>query len=264
MFKMLRKFNVIATDQDNVSFALPATRLTDPTVMKDLLETYAIYIKALDLHAAAAYFCSNLGSAAVGLQYAISHYDRAFVMTLDKMTVQLVPGDRKSSLFFKLNDWSEVQVPAASDARGDWMAAAMKDFYRNTVRPLIEAVSAASGMETVYLWGLLPTRFNYYTGEWMEAASADDVRRTKIASDYAVLVNGLPPDTFGLSRNPFDVKVRWLEDLNDPCKQVRMKNVCCMYYRTEGGQSCYTCPRLKEEERAERRAAARGQLLTTT
>ncbi|ASA21748.1 (2Fe-2S)-binding protein [Paenibacillus donghaensis] len=68
-----------------------------------------------------------------------------------------------------------------------------------------------------------------------------------------------PLRAFGLAKNPFNVVIRRIEAIDDPAKKVMMRNRCCLYYRIEGGQYCYNCPRLKEAERAERRTEYRKQ-----
>ncbi|PYI53329.1 ferric iron reductase [Paenibacillus flagellatus] len=256
-YEKLLPYHVTTEDRPNAVCSVPASELTDSAAMKKLLDVYAPLMKALDGRAAAAYFCNAFSGVAVALQYAISVHGQAPDVSLANLTVQLAPADGKYTLSFKLNRLAEEDVPAVAAERDEWLSRKLARFYAETVRPLIEAVAAVGGLSAPYLWGLLPTRFNYYTGQWTLHASSTAEAET-IENDYAVVKRGLPAETFGLKRNPFDVTIRWLEDLKDESKQVRMKNVCCRFFETEGGYCCYTCPRLTEKERAERREQARS------
>ncbi|MDF2715738.1 MAG: (2Fe-2S)-binding protein, partial [Paenibacillus sp.] len=137
-----------------------------------------------------------------------------------------------------------------------WLERVLTEFYEKTVRPVYETAAVIGGVDAGQMWGLLPTRFNYMTEQWLLAEESESIRAV-ISGDYAFLKHEMPAAVFGRNKNPLDVKIRWIEDLKDPCKQLRMKNVCCQYYRTEGGYYCYTCPRIKESEREERRIKAR-------
>ncbi|MNN58340.1 hypothetical protein D3C81_1733850 [compost metagenome] len=93
----------------------------------------------------------------------------------------------------------------------------------------------------------------------LAAGSSNSDLMETVHADYRYLKDEMPAAVFQLPRNPFHVKVRKVEALADPASTVQMRNRCCLYYRTEGGIYCYTCPRLTEEERAKRRAEYRNR-----
>lgn len=256
-FESLHKFNVGPSDADKVVYAIPASRLLEPEEMERLLEVYRPLMKGLDRIAAATYFCNQFANVGLALQYAISVLGRSIDLSLSNITVQLYAQEGKSGIAYKLDRWSAQAAPIGLAERRSWLEDVYAGFYGGTVKPLYESVSNVSGIDRGQLWGLLPTRFNYMTEQWMLAA-ANEQERAAIADDYAFLAKELPASVFGRVKNPFDVIIRWVEDLKDPCKQLRMKNACCQYYRTEGGYYCYTCPRMKESEREERRLQARA------
>lgn len=256
-FEVLREWGVGLEDGEPIVFAEAAARLAERGTMEKLLEAYAPLVKALDPVTAATYFCNRFAAACLSLQYAVSVLGYSIDLSLDRLTVQLlVDGEGKPEMGFKLDGWAEEREPLEEAERRLWLQRVFADFYGNTVRPVYESAAAAAGVRAGQMWGLLPTRFNYMTEQWRLAAPDERVRN-RIAADYALLVREVPGAVFGRSKNPFDVTIRWIEHLLDPGKQVRMKNACCHYFGTEGGSYCYTCPRIKEEEREARRIRAR-------
>ncbi|MDF2659286.1 MAG: (2Fe-2S)-binding protein [Paenibacillus sp.] len=257
MIESLHKFNIGVEGTRRVVYSVPVSALPHGSAMEQLLEAYSPLMKALDRTAAAAYFCAQFGNVCLALQYAVSVHDVSFDVSLNNITVQLVEMEEgRYGVAFQLAHWSVQRAPEDGNERRLWLADVLSALYSGTVRPVYEAASKAAGMPLPHLWGLLPTRFNYSTEQWMLAETNDTIKET-IAADYEFLIRQIEGSTFGQTRSPFDVKIRWIEDLKDPCKQMRMKNSCCMYYRTEGGRYCYSCPRIKESERAERRLEAR-------
>ncbi|WP_158301567.1 (2Fe-2S)-binding protein [Paenibacillus mesophilus] len=262
-FECLQKFNVGLNEKEHVVYSVAAARLGDREVMEQLIEAYAPLIKALDRTAAATYFCNQFANACLALQYAVSVLGKSIDLSLDNMTVQLFAHEGKYGVAYKLDRWAEQAAPSDAMERRLWLERVLTDFYGKTVKPLYESAAVIGDVDAGQMWGLLPTRFNYMTEQWLLAEESESIR-SAISDDYAFLKHEVPASVFGRSKNPLDVKIRWIEDLKDPCKQIRMKNVCCQYYRTEGGYYCYTCPRMKEADREERRIKARQSELVTT
>ncbi|WP_072334775.1 MULTISPECIES: (2Fe-2S)-binding protein [unclassified Paenibacillus] len=235
----------------------PAAELLQPAVMKDFLELFAQRIKALELPVAAVYFGSWLGFLALGQQYAMSAGNTSLDLSLTNLEIMLQEHNGHTIMTFNLGAGGETSAPENACERTAWLDSSLEALYGCTLRPLLEAAAEAGGAEIGQLWGQFPTKFNYYMAYW-EAEIADEALLGRVREDYRYLREEFPAEMFGRKKNPLDVKIRWIEDLKEPGKQMRMKNACCMYYRTEGGYYCYTCPRMKEEERAERREKARA------
>ncbi|GAA3408252.1 (2Fe-2S)-binding protein [Paenibacillus hodogayensis] len=251
----LRMFNVGLQDKERIVYAVEASRLMERKAMDELLQAYTPLMKALVPVAAGTYFCTQLAGFCLALQYSLSCLGKSFDSSLDNITVQLYAQDDKYGVAFKLTRSGGTFAPADPAVRETWLYEKLASLYGETIRPLYESVAASVNVDAGQMWGVLPTRFNYSTEQWLLAAQSER-EKENISGDYALL-RSMPADVFGRNKSPFDVKIRWIEDLKDPCKQMRMKNVCCQYYQTEGGYYCFTCPRLKESEREERRKQAR-------
>jgi hypothetical protein len=256
-------FQINRSTREDAVYTAPAVQLLDQRKMDEFVETFGILMKALDPAAAAAAIAAQFSYVGLALQVAASAFGHAPHLSLNNLTFEMIPQAARPLISFRIHEWSTDPVSTAGDdcARTKEFVQKLTDFYGNTVRPLFEALSRSASIDIGQLWGQLPTRFNYYLGLITEDPRFAFVR-ARIESDYALLKYAVDPDVFGRTRNPFDVKVTMIESLYDPDKQTRIKNVCCLYYRTEGGQYCYTCPRMKENDRAERRAEARAEHLT--
>jgi ferric iron reductase protein FhuF len=268
--KLEQKFNITLIEREQPFFSVCAEELLNPDTMNLLLHTYGPLIKANDLTAPATYFSGNLGMLALALQYSISIWNRSLDLSLSNITVQLYKDNEAGYIRFAfvLHNKSEEEAPTDAVERGIWLKQVLTQFYKLSARPIIESLSRVSAFDAGQLWGQLPTRFNYNMdlfGKELDAAAQEcGADAAAIAADKARLIEdygflrGLEGSLFGRTKNPLDVKIRYIEDSRDPNKQVRMKNACCLYYKTGEGQYCYTCPRLKESDREQMRIKFRA------
>lgn len=259
--QLSKQFYIHRNDKEQIVISVPAIELLEQAKMDHLIDTYAPLMKALERKAAAAYFCSWFGATALALQYGVSYCNKLFDLSLHNITVQLYCKDDYYWYSFKIHSWSEEDGPTETAERTEWLRKGYDDFYGNTLRPIFETAARSGGIDVGQMWGQLPTRFNYSLAIWMEEES-DPSLRERIDADYRLLKE-IDPAAFARSKNPLNVKIRRIEHLEDPSKQMRMKNVCCLYYLTEGGHLCYTCPKLKEEDRAARREQHRAKQVSS-
>lgn len=233
--------------------SMKASDLVKPENMDQLVSLYAPLIKANDSKPVGTYIGGWLGGVALGLQYMQSVWNVSLHLSLDQLTVQLYVADDYAQFSFVVDEWNKVEAPETG--RAAWLDQQYRAFYQHSLQPLIQSLAKATDNPEKLIWGQLPTRFNYYLDYFVEQSQDERVRQ-HLRDDYDSLCRQLEGACFGLDKNPFDVKVRWVEDMRDPSKKVRLKNQCCLYYQTGEGQYCYTCPRLKEDARAVRRQAA--------
>jgi ferric iron reductase protein FhuF len=257
-FEQLEKqFSITTTQKENPLFSLTARELLNAEKMALLVQIYAPLMKAKELPAVATYFASWFGGVALGLQYMMSVWNHSVDFSLDHLTIELEVNEGREGFTFVCNKKHVQQAPTSDTERAIWREQQLRKFYSGTVAPLFRALADATGIECGSIWGQLPTRFNYYMDIFI-ASTEDNAAKQRLTEDYRFLSREMDPAAFGRPKNPFDVKIRWIEDARDPEKKVRMKNMCCLYYQTEGGFYCYTCPRMKEAERAERRVSMRN------
>lgn len=250
------RYWIDTAEHEEAVFSIPCAELAAPAGMRRLLEAYGTHIRALDVQVPAAYFCGSLAPLGVALQTAVSAANRSFDFSPEHMTVDIRYLDGKYPIVaFRLHHWQTDEAPASPADRKLWLESVYTAFYGRLIRPLIEAAAAASASPIGSLWGQLPSKYNYYMNVWKSGLEAGETEiGQRIDADYDALLR-LPPTVFGRTRHPLSVRIKEIASLTEPGGTTAMKSACCLYYRTEGGQYCYACPKLKEEERASRRAA---------
>ncbi|WP_410511100.1 (2Fe-2S)-binding protein [Paenibacillus sp. BR2-3] len=246
------RFDLQLSYPEGAKHSFLAAELVKEENMREFIDCYSPLMKALDDTAAAAYFANWFSNVALALQYSISAFDTVPDLRLANLVIHLIPDGGYCRVMYSLQQWKTFDTAASGLERGKWRYNTLADFYQNTASPLIQCLSAVSGLNTGQIWGQLPTKFNYYL-ENLTAEMNNSTTVKILQEDYICLKNELSPEIFGLSKNPFRVNVLLIEDIADPKRTVQMRNRCCLFYRTEGRRYCYTCPRLKEVERAARR-----------
>jgi len=257
---LLPKFHMTIERNAAPQFAARAEKLLNESGMNELLDVYQPCIKAPDRTVPAAFSGSWLNWVALAKLYFMSEHNISLRLTLDAFIVELNRTQAGYSYFrFVLDKLEWEEGPEDEIARKEWRSKVLGSFYSGTIKPVFESAAAVSGVAIQQLWGQMPTTLNY-TMEKLKAREAgyETVHTERLLDDYHYLCHELPPEAFGLNRNPLRAKLRLIEDIADSGKQTMMRNICCLAYRTEGGQLCYNCPKLKEEERAARREAYRA------
>jgi len=250
--ELQKKFG-IRTDAVTGSYSIELRLLLHDEEAKRFLDEYNVVIRGED-RAVAAVFCAGwLSKIALGLQYAISVWQIAPDFSIPNMTLHWTTNNHKMSYFIEMSHWQAVLAPENEVDRRGWLESVMERFYFATARPLLESLSAASGLHIQQLWGQWPTRFYREHQTWLEEQHNEAIKN-RLHEDYRFLREELDPEAaFARKKNPFAVKIRPLPPLVDPDYRPPMKTACCLYYRTEGSDYCYTCPRLNEQQREVKR-----------
>ncbi|HET7579484.1 MAG TPA: IucA/IucC family C-terminal-domain containing protein [Bacillales bacterium] len=245
-------------DRNDAILSIPADDLLDLARLEDFIDEYVPLMHALDRGAAAAALCRWFAGPAIAFQYGLSVWNKAIDVSLSNLTIQLYPVDQYCLFSFKINRWSDLDAPVNEWDRKDWRRRQLERFYENTMRPVIEKLSEVSGVNTGQLWGQLPGKFKYYLNIIAGLTEQKEIL-DRLKDDYDFLKFGLDAAVFDRKRNPFDVKIRTTESLEEPGKQVPMECTCCLNFRVENAPYCFACPRVKEEEREALRAKFREE-----
>ncbi|MGF7035145.1 ferric iron reductase protein FhuF [Paenibacillus mucilaginosus] len=254
MFEHLEKHCFFRTEpQPGELFRFTWEELSVPEKAAELIAVYGSAIKAKGPDVTAAYFGSWLGGLCGALQYMISFHQAVFRLTPDNLTIQAYPRGHHIAFAFLLADRETTEVPTG--CREEWRDALLRDFYGNRLRPTVEAVAAAAGVDPGHVWNAPVTRIHYAYDHLLETAG-DEEQRRRVEEDFRALLQGLQGEHFGRKRNPLDVKFRYVENPVAPEEKWRIKASCCLAYRTDSGHGyCYTCPRLTAAQRDEKKQA---------
>lgn len=253
-FKQLEeKFFLTLYEPRNTVLTMPAFDLIQVENMMHLIDTYSPLIKAGERSTAAAFFCTWFAGLCGAMQSMLFRGEGVILdLSLRNISVQLY-ADAKYPLFsFKINEVRFIKIPNID--REAWCKKVLYSFYREQVRPLIEILSQLAQISVLPLWGqIINTLYAQMEEEMVEAS--DEKSKKSIIYHYSILTRGIDASAFGLRKNPFDIKLKFIEHPNNPDQRILIKTACCLAYRldTEFGY-CYSCPRLKEKDRASLRA----------
>ncbi|MFS0727970.1 (2Fe-2S)-binding protein [Paenibacillus sp. 1P07SE] len=250
-------FVVDATDQHETLYEAAAADLHQQEQLHSFLEAYGRSIKAVDLDVPAAYLSSYYSGMLISLLYSLSCWNRSLSLEPDRLTIKVIQVGEYSQIRTVVEAFQGVEGPAEPIERERWVQEQLTTLISGTLRPLVDAAATAAGLNPGFLWGQMPTRVGFYVERLLSDPNHSSVSE-RLGSDYAAL-QALDPAVFGSTRNPMVVKPRYIDDYREEGKQMKMKNVCCLYHKTEGGQYCYTCPKLKGHERAEKCEELRQQ-----
>ncbi|NQX67484.1 (2Fe-2S)-binding protein [Paenibacillus alba] len=255
------KFSVTTEFHPEPLFEIAGSRLSTEAGIEELVDAYSPLMLALEPAAAGVYFISRIAMLNGAMQYMVSH-DELIDLAPELWTLQIYRHEKGYVEFrYVLSEIRWMEGPQ-SDQISLWREERLSHWYEAHIRPIVEATSRAVEVDLTHLWRLFPMRLRYMFDQLEEATSSEELLK-RYEEDWTFLTKGLSGDPFGRSRNPLDVKINFVDypgAPGEPDKQLRMKMACCMYYRTEGGNYCYTCPRMKPEERAERKEQLRVKL----
>lgn len=252
-----QQLGIVTQKRTDALFTMPAVMLLDQAQLISFLEFYQEKIKGLDLQVSASYFATSWRVVCAALQYMVSVTPGKLHFSLENLTIQLVMVNGFPWVYFVLNDKREQPWPV-----GDGSSSRRKElgrFYGEVLRPVMESISAVSGLPVNQLWGQLPLGVQFYVRS-IAGHLEDESARSQLLEDCE-LVNQMAPEEFGLKRNPYQIKKIWLDDPYRPGEKSQMKPTCCLAYRTETGHGyCYGCPKLSKSEREAKYAEIRAQL----
>ncbi|UHA75537.1 (2Fe-2S)-binding protein [Paenibacillus sp. 481] len=255
-FEMLEKECYVSLREiPNPQYRVVLSELLDKEKMQQFSAFYGPHIEALSPEVIASFFGSWYGCVSAVLQYGMSHHDRVPVLSLSNIEVQVYEDHGHSMFNFMLIEHKEEACPNPLDAqaRSEWRAQVLDTFYKKEAKPLVDMFAESTGLNAGQIWTRMADSLNYYYELWHGRASSLELKQ-KLEADMEALKE-TEPETFGRSKNPFILRFRYVEDWHDAGKQLRMKSVCCLAYKTKDHGYCYTCPRMSKEERVAKKQA---------
>lgn len=249
-------FGIVREHPHDAILSIPASELLTVESAEAFLKAYQIEIKGQDIQVAVTYFASAWRGLCVTLQYMISLSEVRLDFSLANLTLHLSRRNGYPSVLFQLQSRAEHPWPAQD--RNNWRSEAIQSFYRDTLLPVIGVLASVSGLRAAQIWGQLPLGVAYYLRH-ISGTLEQEADRIRLQEDYEYLTQEVDSSIFGVSRNPFDYKPKWIDDPYHPGQLSQMKPTCCLAYRTDTGHGyCYSCPKLTRQQREEKAASIKA------
>ncbi|WP_419874487.1 (2Fe-2S)-binding protein [Candidatus Pristimantibacillus sp. PTI5] len=254
-------FGLSVKKREDLLFSCPAADLLDENKMKQLLEFYTPLVKGNDPSVGEVYMAGWFRGPMLGLIYMLSSWNKTLDLSLENITVQIYTADYNGHKYtaseFFLHHTDLIDAPEQEHEYAAWTKDRIRGFFERTVLPVFESIAKVGTLQVGMLWGQLPTSLVYGYDRLMSMNENEKAKQQ--VHNHFELVKSLEASVFGRNKNPLNVKFRMTESLDNPEKQVPLKSSCCLYYHVDGGYYCYTCPRIKESEREERRQEYRAK-----
>lgn len=247
-YKLLEtQLSVMTELNKDAEYTIPAVKLLDCEGAREFLLFYQTQIKGLDIQVAGTYLAASWRVLCTGMQYMIGVTDRWLSFSAENLIIQVCTINNYPRVYFILKDAQELPWPTGD--RNVWREEWLGRFYQGTIAPVFATISAVTGLPQGQVWGQIPLGIDYYV-KHLRDMLVNESDQQSLMEHYHYLVNELAPGWFGLSRSPFNVKPKWIDDPRHPGEQMRMKPTCCLAYRTDTGHGyCYSCPKMGKEER---------------
>lgn len=242
-----RFFQVSPKGLDAPDLTVSAAALLDTDTMNAILRMSARSLKSWGMDLPASFF----GLAFFGLcgvtQLFLSLHERFPLLPLHKLNFQLSTRSGYLQGGFQVTEisWQELTSGNGRRERTELLSA----FYRETVTPVVEKAAACANVHPSLIWNQYGARMRSVRDYAAEAeAGFGQAEAARFLQDYELLTL-LPGECFGLRKNPYALRPRYIEDAYRPGKKTLIRSACCLYYRREDGVKCHTCPLLTKEER---------------
>ena len=236
---------------------MPAIHFFEPKLLTDMLQKAGDTVQAHGLELPASFFGTSLCHLCSTKLLFLAQHNVILDLSLEHLTFQLDAHGDHAHLGYKINELHYRPIPTEDQEfilLQDWQS-----FIMNTVKPAVEAIAAAAGMKPTMIWhqfggGMGMLRHFIHKNETREHVLEQFDRQ------FLLLSESISAELFNLRSNPFKHMIRYADNPYQSGEKLVMHSSCCLYDRRENGKKCYTCPRMKEEERELKKAAIHASL----
>jgi ferric iron reductase protein FhuF len=249
------RFHMVVSAQPIGQNWVQETSFCDEEEIKPLLTRIGDILQTTAPYATASLFSKRYGRLALGTLFMMSRANIGLNVKLPQVRLW---SDENGQLFFRLDD---VRVSVCSpNSRIEWRKEIVRRLIEDNLRPVFETLHRHTRIPVSTLWGHIAYMLHIQYELWSTEVKFKH-ERDLLREDFDFIVQEAAPEWFGLTNkrtNPLHVTYEWIEHAREDGQLVRKRNQCCLAYMKKGGQCCYTCPNLKEEERRVRREKLRA------
>jgi ferric iron reductase protein FhuF len=244
-------FRISFTPQSASDLQFAAVGLLQKEEGKAFLRQVGTHIGSPSYVVTASLFFKRFLPLISGGLYAMSVHSAGLNLSLHNVTLYAEENWKLPGFYLRDAAWF---TPGA-EGREQWREKVVQRLFRDTVKPLISALTSYTGIHTNVLWSHAAYIVHYYYGEWLKQTESDELR-ARIADDFRFLREA-EPKTLGLrEKNPLAAAFTVVPHPADADRLIQIRRQCCFQHRLPEGRCCYTCPLLNEEKRMEQILAA--------
>lgn len=215
----------------------------------EMIGHYKDVYKTEHFRAIGATLSSYLSLIPAAFLHAMSHHNIALPLDLSSTSIQY---DQES--FYLQLQGSPFTFAGPELSREEWRAQLVGGLFDSYMKPVFQRLRELTGIDKNSQWSYAALTLQRSYDNWMDKASAEELKHL-LREDFEYVVGVSDPAWFECSgirdRHPLDLPFKFVPDVYNEGKTVRMKYRCCLYYKLTGTY-CYTCPAITEEHRSRR------------
>ncbi|MFC7371679.1 IucA/IucC family C-terminal-domain containing protein [Fictibacillus iocasae] len=165
--------------------------------------------------------------------YAMTMLNKSFNTSISN--VQLVDHEAKE-MWLPSFTLTNADCIALDRNREDWRSFVLEMIFKENIAVMLNHVASTAKVSKAMLWENCWIYIRWLYEKWLSEEHPAAIKQ-QIISDYQFISLNSPPSLFGTRKHPF-MRLRTAGDLNGN----KIRQTCCLYYRTEGGTCCKTCP----------------------
>lgn len=225
------------------SLRLQGSHVTDEEALNDFLSVFASAINSPKKEVTGSIFIKRYVSLVAGALHAFSLHNRCLDLSLDHIHLVL----KKDKLFIVLEHDDEPEAVSLVEDRKERRRLLLHHLYHTNIKPMWSAVIHATGISGSTLWATLSYLLAYWKEEDLRITESLELR-SRIEEDYRFFTDYAWVGSFAdCPINPIYSQFKKVDIDGEP---VLLRAKCCLQHCLPGeDRSCYTCPRISEEER---------------
>lgn len=247
-FDLLERYlHVTDKAPEEAILSVPLTDLLKEDTMRQLLELGREQYKATSMELPASFLGLSLFSLCGAIHYVSAINDAWLDLNPDNVNFFLESHGDHVHAGYQLQEVRLAPLPESN--RDEALKEAYERYFTEHFNALLLSIAETAGVKPDMIWSQYAARLTYMQDFLLENETRTEIRERYIAG-HRVLTAALEPDVFGRRRNPFHhMKPVYLDSPYEPGRQLLMRSSCCMYFKREGGEMCFNCPRMREEDR---------------
>lgn len=236
-------FYVSNEEKADVVWECRISELSDSEILQKLLNIYGAGIKATTKDVTIMYLAGWFGYLCGAMHFLSSDGWKVYA---GNIKLQLYKNQRGTMLISFIIQSEDLVEKGSSEWVEDFYKVNMKHVYM-----LLQAMSTNNNL--LHMW-YQATHSLYWISDRMKHSGLLDRYVRQYEKNLEMFKKATPSSCMGVltEKHPYAKKLIFIEnpwDIHDP---MPLKPSCCLAYQTEGGNLCYTCPRMKKSERLEK------------
>jgi ferric iron reductase protein FhuF len=167
----------------------------------------------------------------------MSVWNKRLVLSPERIWLET---DDRVAMWMPMFRFEKLEAEECASCRSQWREETVRRLFAKHVFPLIAKLQKTTKISSYILWENIAI-YIYWIYETLLNDETLAHIHPQLRDDFRFLVHEADGELFGtLRQNP--LKRFWKGNAG-----VKQRTTCCLYYQTEGGTHCQTCPYIIRE-----------------